>query len=158
LTVGRRGPQPTPTRLRVLKGERPSRINHREPLPMPGVGEPPASLSALARPVWDEVVARIGATGVLTRADTFALEMFCEHVANHREMVAILRASSWLIKGARETRAEYVRHPVHQMLAREVDAIHRLGASLGLNPAARVGLSAPEGNAGSPRVEDLLSR
>src|SRR5437660_1164931 len=51
--MGRRGPAPTPTRLRVLRGEtRPSQVNRAEPEPLAGQPVAPADLDPDAREVW----------------------------------------------------------------------------------------------------------
>jgi hypothetical protein len=48
--MGRRGPAPTPTKVKMLRGEtRPSRLNHREPMPSPDVPKMPADMDPEAK-------------------------------------------------------------------------------------------------------------
>ena len=48
--MGRRGPAPTPTKVKRLRGEtRPSRLNHAEPLPHPALPRMPADMDAWRR-------------------------------------------------------------------------------------------------------------
>src|SRR5450759_5153800 len=49
-SMGRRGPAPTPTKVKMLRGEtRPSRLTLHEPLPSPDVPEIPADMDAEAK-------------------------------------------------------------------------------------------------------------
>ena len=51
---------PLPTRLKVLRGIRPDRINHNEPQFEPGAPTPPAYLDHYGRTLWAEIVALLG--------------------------------------------------------------------------------------------------
>lgn len=75
--MGRRGPKPKPTKLKVLAGERSDRINHREPDPPRGRPEKPEDLTGLAGEEWDRIIPVLEAMGILTIADGPAVAMYC---------------------------------------------------------------------------------
>jgi len=78
--MGRRGPAPKPTALRILHGDRPSRINVDEPIPDRGLPECPDGVSDEVREVWDDTVRQLDVMGVASRADRDALRCYCEAV------------------------------------------------------------------------------
>lgn len=53
--MGKRGPAPKPTALRVLHGDRKDRINDAEPQPAEGEVTAPEELSDDARAIWDQL-------------------------------------------------------------------------------------------------------
>lgn len=74
-----RGRRPKPTNLKVIQGNPGRRpLNPREPKPPAGAGEPPGHLSAAARQFWPGMAQRLEGMGVLTDADTYALERLAE--------------------------------------------------------------------------------
>jgi len=73
-----RGRKPKPTKLKILAGTRPARINQNEPTPAPTRPEIPEHLDALARGEWDRLVPILERMGVLTEADGAALTLYCE--------------------------------------------------------------------------------
>ncbi len=62
--MGRRGPAPTPTGVKVRHGEtRPSRINRLEPLPRRGAPQMPRGMDEAAQKVWRRVVREMRGSG-----------------------------------------------------------------------------------------------
>lgn len=154
--MGRRGPAPTPTKLKMLRGEtRPSRVNHREPKPRPNDPIKPSDLDAEAEEVWDRVVTEYGHTGVITAADTDALRAYCEAVARYRQAAGLLRQSGPLIKSKRT--GEFVKNPLHQITRDNADLMRQYARELGLTPSARTGLQGKEREAPS-KLADFLGR
>lgn len=139
--MGRRGPQPTPTKLKVLRGEtRPSRINREEPQPAPNVPTLPADMDLAAVAVWKRVMGEFGHTRVITAADADVFRLYCETVARYEEASRLLTRSGPLVKGARS--GEYVKNPLVQV-ARDYGALMlQLAGTLGLTPSSRTGIKA----------------
>jgi phage terminase small subunit len=80
--MGRRGPAPTPSALKRLRGEtRPSRLNHHEPVPAADVPKLPADMDADAKVVWRRVMRDMRHTGVIRAADADVLRCYCEAVS-----------------------------------------------------------------------------
>jgi len=137
--MGRRGPAPTPTRLRVLRGEtRPSQVNLAEPVPIQGLPVPPADLGPDALAVWVRILAAFGHTGVITGADTDTLRLYCEAMVRYQQAARLLDQSGPLSRGRRG--AELVKNPLHQVVRDTATLVRALAGDLGLTPAARVGL------------------
>jgi len=153
--MGRRGPAPAPTRLKLLRGEtRPSRVNYREPKPASGLPEKPLDLGPAADAAWEIVLAELGHTGVLTRADGFIVRGFAETVARYLQASSLYAASGPLIRGARAN--ELVRNPLHAIVRDDLALMVSLARELGLSPSARSGLRAAQGNEPGGRLEAFL--
>ena len=80
--MGRRGPPPEPTKLRVLKGNPGKRpINEREPQPRTHAPRCPAWLPPEAKRVWKRMLPELKAMRVLTYVDGDALTAYCQTYA-----------------------------------------------------------------------------
>lgn len=136
--MGRRGPAPTPTRIKLLKGEtRPVRLNAQEPIPSRDLPKLPTDMELGAKAVWKRVLHDMGSTGVITAADTDMFRAYCESVAAYQAAGVLLAKSGPLVRGQK---GELVKNPLHQMVRDNRDAIRLFARELGLSPSARVGL------------------
>lgn len=155
--MGTRGPQPKPTRLKILAGEtRPSVINYAEPIPAGGALTPPPDLRPEVRVIWDRVVDALGHTGVLTMADRDLIRLYCEAFARYTEAEAMLAKTGPLVRGREGT---FVKNPLHQIVRENGDAVKKYARELGLTPAARVGLKGEIGdqaNAATAKLDALI--
>lgn len=150
--MGRRGPAPTPTNLRLLKGDRPDRINTNEPVPRQVLPQCPATVSPAVREVWDYTLAELAVMRTVKAADRDTLLCYCEAVVLHNEASAILAETQVLVKG---TLGGLVRNPA---IAVQRDAAQRIRAfaqEFGLTPSARSGIVV--GGAHKNPGEDLLT-
>src|SRR5664279_6296346 len=108
--LGRRGPPPMPTELKVLHGERrPCRLNRNAPKAR-NVPVMPEGMSAPAQAIWNRLTADYAHTGVLTSVDTDALQIYCEAVVRYRHGAKMLAQSGPLVRGAR--RGDLVKNPL----------------------------------------------
>jgi len=152
--MGRRGPAPTPTRLKVLHGEtRPSRIPAAEPVPRDVRPVPPPWLNSEARAVWDRTTAELAAMGMCHAADTDSLVVYCTAVVNHARAQQLLDAAGPLMKG---TEGGVVRNPAVATVNAAAVIINKYAREFGLTPSARVNLGRPA--ADLPRARDLAER
>lgn len=141
--MGKRGPKPTPTKLKVLRGEtRPSRLNPDEPQPLRSFPAPPEHLSEAAREVWKRVRTETAHTGIIRGADAPVLEVYCETLVRYREASDLLGRSGFLIKGARS--GELVKNPLVAMVRDLGAQVRALAGELGLTPSSRTTLRATE--------------
>lgn len=155
--MGRRGPAPMPTKLKLLHGERrPSRLNRTEPQPAPLMPEAPEDIDARARAIWDRVMVDFGAAEVIRRADQDALRCYCEAVSRYEEAARLLKRSGPLVRGTR--RSELVRNPLHQIVRDNANLVRIYARELGLTPAARVGLHTDESQKPTSSLERLRER
>ncbi len=155
--MGKRGPAKTPTKVRLLRGERrPSQINYLEPKPtVLEALDPPEDISALARDIWRETVLSLKPTGVLTSADTESLRHYSEAVARYRQASSALERSGLLTRGRK---GEVVKNPLNQIVRDNADLVRAYARELGLTPSARASLRSGEAptSAGS-KLEDLFA-
>ena len=71
------GRKAVPTKLKLLKGTQPCRINKSEPKPTDGRPDPPARLDAESKLEWHRLCDQLAAMGVLNISHGFALAIYC---------------------------------------------------------------------------------
>jgi phage terminase small subunit len=134
--MGRRGPQPRPTALKVLRGNPGRRpLNPTEPKPQPLESiEPPAWRTAEAAAIWREDAPHVHQLGLLTRLDRRQFGVYRTHQARWQALCA---------KGADD-------HTTIGLLRREAEVVQRLAARFGLDPASRTALKVETPKAADP--------
>lgn len=82
-----RGPKPTPTALKLARGNPGKRaLNANEPIPDElGIGEPPDDLSAEAVSEWNRLGPELENMGVLTHVDRHSFIAYCRNWARFLE-------------------------------------------------------------------------
>lgn len=142
--MGRRGPAPKPTALKIAAGNPGKRkLNDAEPLPPQGEIAPPDYISIEARRHWERIAPVVIAMRTLTTADVDAFARYCELL----ERYSVLRAFVWK-KGAAGTSyrvtddtGKKLRYIAELPQAAELRQVHRLLLQLerefGLTAAAR---------------------
>src|SRR4051812_47324961 len=79
--MGRRGPQPQPTALKIERGNPGQRrLNHDEPELATATAKPPTGLRGRARREWIRLADELISKGVLTVGDMHAFEEYCRLV------------------------------------------------------------------------------
>jgi P27 family predicted phage terminase small subunit len=152
--MGRRGPAPKPTALRLLHGDQPKRINLNEPRPRDVPPDRPVWLSALAIEEWDRVVPDLVTMGTAKAVDASGLAAYCEAVARLRQASVIAAQTGPLIVG-RDGLAH--KNPAVQQ-ARDASYEVRMWArEFGLTPSARSPLRIEHSGAPMLAAERLLS-
>jgi P27 family predicted phage terminase small subunit len=153
--MGKRGPAPKPTALRVLHGDRKDRINDQEPVPPEREIAPPEDISPDARQVWDRLAPSLIASGVLTAWDVDAFWMACEALARYRQATRLVNGSALLVQGPNGL----TKNPA-LVVQREAEAsFAHYGARFGLTPSDRSQLKIDPAGGGSKGrgAERLLS-
>jgi P27 family predicted phage terminase small subunit len=145
--LGRRGPAPTPTKVKILRGEtRPSRVNYREPLPSSDAPKMPPDMDPEAKAVWRRVASSMGHTGVIRVPDSDILRCYCEAVSRYAGAARLYAGSGPLVRHA----GSLVKNPLHQVVRDDGEQIRLFARELGLSPSARAGLRVePEHGFGS---------
>jgi P27 family predicted phage terminase small subunit len=132
--MGKRGPAPKPTALRLLHGDREDRINRNEPMPRDLLPVPPDSIARDVREVWDYTLNELTAMKIATAADRDTLLCYCEAVVTHRKASAILAKTPVLIKGLH---GGMVRNPALQIQRDAAATIKSFAQEFGLTPSGR---------------------
>ena len=144
--MGRRGPPPEPTRLKLLKGNPGKRpVNTQEPTPRPEAPRCPAWLSAEAKAAWRRVVPELRQMGVLAFVDGDALSAYCqtyarwkaaeEYLAKHGEVYP-LRDEQGRVRCMQQFPQVAIARHLLQML-------RSYQQEFGMTPAARSRVVAP---------------
>lgn len=145
--MGKRGPAPAPTQLKVVRGDRESRINRSEPKPRDGAAAAPGWLSDDARAVWDRLAPDLIKQRVLTDWDVDAFAAFCSAVVVHREAAAdVERNGTNITVVDRELSNGTLlfttrKNPAWQVARESAQLITTLGGRFGLNPSDRASLT-----------------
>ena len=145
--MGKRGPRPTPTKLKILRGNPGNRpINTSEPQPVADGVVMPSHLGEVAAAKWGQVLPLLQAVKVMTRADIEALARYCD-------------TYEWWLATRAKLKKEGDTYPILndkgdvKYIAQrpEVSIAHKLAVQLrqleqdfGLNPSARTGLHVEE--------------
>lgn len=151
--MGRRGPAPKPTALRVLDGEKRYRINTAEPRPTNEPPDMPLWLCDEAAAEWRRVAPELVRMGTAKMVDSTCLAAYCESVALLERLSRLVEATGPLIIG-RDGAAR--KNPAVAM-RRDASVEVRLWArEFGFTPAARQPLRVDHVFTGMPG-ERLLS-
>jgi P27 family predicted phage terminase small subunit len=153
--VGKRGPAPKPTSLRVLHGDRKDRINTNEPVPAASEITAPDWLSDKASAIWDRLVPSLTARKVLTSWDVDAFAVLCEALARYATATQLVNGSALLVPGP----GGLVPNPALKVQADAERVFLTYAARFGLTPSDRQAIKAEVGGHGdSPGgAERLLS-
>jgi P27 family predicted phage terminase small subunit len=145
--MGKRGPRPTPTKLKILRGNPGCRpLNNSEPEPpTDGIAMPP-HLGEVAAARWHELLPMLQSVKVMTKADIEALARYCD-------------TYEWWLATRARLKKEGDTYPILndkgeiKYIAQrpEVSIAHKLAVQLrqleqdfGLNPSARTSLHVEE--------------
>lgn len=143
-----RGRKPTPTHLRIVKGNPGKRaINTHEPKPRRERPSPPAHMSDKGKETWGYVSGLLDRMGILTEVDAVALELLCEAYADYLQACADLTAfGSNYYETVNQTGG--VMHRAHPAVAVKQDADRRIRgwiAEFGMSPGSRSRVKASDG-------------
>ena len=125
-----------PTRLALLRGVQPKRINTREPIPLDEAVNRPEYLSDLAAAEWDRVAPNLVAMRVVTSADLTGLAVYCEAVARWRRLAELVARSAPVVNrdGA------VVKNPLYSQVRDAAAEVRVWAREFGLTPSARAGI------------------
>ena len=132
--LGRRGPAPKPTALRVLEGNPSHRpLPKNEPKPMRAMPRRPALLTGEARLEWERQAPRLFRLGVLTEVDGSVLTLYCQNFKRWLQAEAAVEKT--LEATGRLNRMRVL------IAHRYGQAVLQLAGQLGLSPSARARMS-----------------
>ncbi|HUU27814.1 MAG TPA: phage terminase small subunit P27 family [archaeon] len=97
--MGKRGPKPEPTRLKLVKGNPGRRpLNKLEPEPQKKLLRCPSYLDKEEKRIWQITARKLYDMGVLTQADDIALAGFCEYYSEYRKLTELVKKNGVFIK------------------------------------------------------------
>ena len=155
--MGRRGPPPEPSSIRLIKGN-PSRrpLNPAEPKPKIAAPECPEHLNAVARKQWDKLIPVLLGMRVLTEADEIALGNLCQAYSTLIGAQKQMAKTGILYK----TKTGHVQQsPLLGIINGQVHIVNGLLREFGLTPSARSRVTVePETERASTNRFAMLSR
>lgn len=152
--MGKRGPAPKPTSLRVLEGGHPERINRKEPKPADVAIAPTQPLTAYAQEAWDRLAPDLTAKKVLTGWDCQAFTAYCVAAGTFREASEHLQTYGLTGRGAA---GGEIKSPYWQIMRDSIGVMVTVGGRFGLTPSDRAQLSIGGGDGDKHGGERLLS-
>jgi P27 family predicted phage terminase small subunit len=139
------GPPPTPTYLKLLRGNPgKQKLNRREPQPTIAVAvpAPPAFLSKYAREEWRRLAPEAHALRLLTRLDVSMFGVYCEAYSRWRSITEALREEAKddpEFRGLcfRNDDGDLVANPLVRVASQAAKDVVRLAGEFGFTPASR---------------------
>lgn len=142
--MGRRGPPPTPTKLKIARGNPGKRpLNEREPQPAVEPPAMPAWLSPAAKAEWKRIVPELIRLGLLAKIDRAALTAYCQAVAELEIATQTLDVEGRvcrmpILNNAGEVIGERLKaHPCVAQMNAASQRVKALIQEFGLTPASR---------------------
>ena|SRR3990167_583067 len=133
-----KGRKRKPTYLKLIEGNRGKRaLNKREPKPPRGIPSPPEHVSKSAALAWGIVSVKLDQMGVLTLADSWALEQIAENYAEIMALRKIVKKSRFQTVITTNGSKKKVHHPAWVQLSDAEKRFRMMMEQFGLTPASR---------------------
>ena len=152
--MGKRGPAPKPTALRLLEGTARADRMRNEPKPTIRAPRCPSWLSPVAKREWKRLAKTLVKLGILSDLDRAVFASYCQSWAKWKQAEEAIQKYGLVIR----TKTGYVmQSPVVSIAKQERKAMLEAGSELGLSPASRtrINVPAPQSAPKSP-MERLL--
>ena len=141
--MGKRGPKPKPTTLKILEGNLGKRpLNRDEPKPRIGFPRCPSHLSKNARKAWKNFSKELTDAGIGTHLDTTALGLLCTSYAQYLDAVENVAqfGAVWVERSGSKI-PKFAYSPYWAVMNREWKNVRSMLAEFGMTPSSRTGLS-----------------
>lgn len=140
--MGRRGPVPQPTALRIIKGNPSKRpLNRNEPKPRPIAPSRPEWLLPEAKREWSRIMPELERLGLLTIIDRAALAGYCQEWARYVEAERALIQEGTTFT----TPSGYIQQRPEVAIAKKsLQLVRAFCAEFGLTPSSRSRMSVRE--------------
>jgi P27 family predicted phage terminase small subunit len=143
--MGKRGPKPEPTALKLFKGNPGKRpLNENEPKPVSAVNSPapPTWLGEVGQAKWRELAPQLYAVGCLTLLDYDGLASLCEAHDTFHAAMGIVEKEGMVAVSAK---GGAYQHPAVGIKNAALQRIRQLGNDFGMTPSARSSLKVDQG-------------
>lgn len=155
--MGRRGPPPKPTHLKLLEGTfRKDRAAKREPK-APATKKqrlsPPAYLGRGAKAEWRRIIPILDEMGILSKADRSVIAAYCQAWQRYQEFERLIDEHGVTFV----TEKGYIaQRPEVAMSAKQQTLLKQFAGELGLSPSSRSRVEVPEKAPPKDPTEELL--
>ena len=141
--MGKRGPKPGPTKLKLLRGNPGKRrLNQSEPEPESCFPACPKHLDGAACEAWNRFGKELEACGVGTRLDAAALEMLANCYAAYVSAATLVAQHGpvWIKAKIGDELPGYVFSPYWSVMNREFKHLLQMLSEFGMTPSSRSGV------------------
>lgn len=153
--MGARGPAPTPTVIKKLRGNPGKRkLNEAEPRPGGRMPSAPRWMSLEGKQQWRKLAPRLHAAGLLTEVDGLGLAMLCEAVGQYVEGKEIVEREGAV---AISDNGNVYQHPAVALMKSARSEVLKWAREFGMTPASRTRISL-EGAGEEESLADILFR
>jgi P27 family predicted phage terminase small subunit len=141
--MGRRGPRPEPTALKLLKGNPGKRpLNAREPKPALARPDPPPHLDDEGRREWDRLIEELEVHGLITKLDRAAFAGYCLAWSRWVDAEVKLREFGAVLKSP--TKGFPILSPYFTIANIAMKQMHAFLCEFGMSPASRTRIETDE--------------
>jgi P27 family predicted phage terminase small subunit len=156
LSMGRRGPPPTPTKLKMLRGNPGKRpLNAAEPEPDPTPPACPEWLDDIARAKWEALAPELTRLGLLTSVDGDAFAAYCQAFAELQIATEALKSEDRYFT---TDKGYMMPHPAVAMQRSALENLKKYSALFGLDPSSRSRLATPGDKPKADPFDKFLSK
>lgn len=158
--MGRRGPTPIPTPIKLLQGNPGRRpLNRREPKPRQDAPRCPSWLDDESKKKWHQTLPELRAMGVVTAVDGDLLANYCRAWVRWRRAEEFLEEHGDVMPVRdREGQIKYLRAAPQEAIARNLFLIiNRLRQELGMSPSSRTRIQVEKPTAEADEFERFLA-
>jgi len=149
-----KGRKPTPTALKKLKGERPSRINENEPEVVGTFPSCPRFLGKEARAEFFRIKRETKFCPFITTLDRGVLINYCVAWESFTKSYAMVQKFGPFIK---TKNGNIIQNPAFAGMNKAMEQMAKFSAELGFSPSSRGRVSMPKGSKGKKEgLESLL--
>ena len=140
--MGIRGPVPTPTALKVLRGNPGKRpLNKHEPKPRKKIPKCPEWMDEVAKTEWFRIVPELKKMGLLTSIDGAALEAYCAAYSRFVKAEQFIAKHGTVFK----TPSGYIQQvPQVSIANNSMKVMRAFIQEFGLTPSSRARMTLPE--------------
>ena len=144
--MGRRGPKPAPTQLKIMRGMRRDRVNTQEPALAADAVAPPDWLQGDSLAHWHRLAPQLLAAGVLRNGDCEALARLCWlHTQWRRHAQLCERGADIIVMKDEAGKIRYAQvSPSATLVSKYAGLMAKLEAEFGLTPSSRSSLVVTE--------------
>lgn len=139
--MGRRGPAPQPTALKLARGNPGKRaLPKNEPKPEPPSRlDPPSWLTAEAKKKWRAMAPKLATAGLMTVADVDALARYCDTWTRWRQCCRVIDRGgmTYEVKNQHGAVVQIVARPEVGIARSLAQQLARLEQEFGMTPSAR---------------------
>lgn len=129
------GPPPTPTRLKLLRGNPGKRpLNTKEPQPRVSIPSCPKHLNQEARKEWRRITHELAALGLISNLDRTALAIYCDAYGRWVEASDNIRQFGLILKS---TSGFPIQSPYLAILNKAIEQMRAFVVEFGMTAASR---------------------